>query len=89
MRFISKLFTPEDWKKGVAFVILWAYAYQLVAYPALFWAMNILTLFTGHQFPAPVILPWEQLMSGTTTLGVIGGIETWRQGRTGSQETSK
>ena len=70
---------PDDWKRGVALVILWAYAYQLVAWPILFWGTTLLTLFTGQQWPAPAIVPWEQLAAGTATLATVGGIETWRE----------
>jgi len=69
---------PDDWKRGIALVILWAYAYQLVAWPILFWAMTLLTKFTGDPWPAPAIVPWEQLVSGTVTLAAVGGIERWR-----------
>ena len=70
--------TPTDWKRSIALVILWAYAYQLVAWPMLFWATTIVSTF-WTQFPAPPIVPWEVLMAGTTTLASIGGIETWRE----------
>lgn len=69
---------PEDWKRGIALVILWAYGYQLVFWPLAFWGTTLLTLFTGMQWPAPPIVPWEQLMTGTTTLATVGGIQAWR-----------
>jgi hypothetical protein len=82
---VSKLLlawiTPEDWKRGIALVILWAYAYQLVAWPLLFWVTTLLTLFTTKQWPAPPLVPWEHLLTGTSTLGMVGGIETWREKR--------
>ena len=70
---------PDDWKRAVALVILWAYAYQLVAWPLLFWATSLLTLWTSKQWPSPAIVPWEQLLAGTATLATVGGIETWRE----------
>ncbi len=78
---LSALFrwmTPEDWKKAIALVILWAYAYQLVGWPLLFW---ITTLVSAHwvAIPAPPVVPWEQLFAGTTTLATVGGIERWRE----------
>jgi hypothetical protein len=73
--------TPDDWKRGIALVILWAYGYQLVVWPALYWAMAVLTLQTGIQWPAPPIVPWEQLFLGTGTLATVGGIQTWRETR--------
>ena len=69
---------PEDWRRGIALVILWAYAYQLVLWPWLFWGTTIATALTGQQVPAPVIVPWEQLLAGTTTLATVGGITAWR-----------
>ncbi len=82
MPFMERL-TQGDWKRMIAFVILWAYAYQLVAWPLIFWATTIITAVNGWQFPAPPIVPWEQLTAGTVTLGTIGGIETWREKKHG------
>jgi hypothetical protein len=70
---------PEDWKRGIALVILWAYAYQLIIWPTLFWLTALLTLRTGVQWPAPPIVPWEQLVAGTATLASVGGIQAWRE----------
>lgn len=75
-----RLLNPSDWKRGVALVILWAYAYQLVVWPILFWATTIFSTLVA-PFPAPPIVPWEQLVAGTATLASVGGIETWREGR--------
>ena len=71
--------SPEDWKRGIAVVILWAYGYQLVVWPILFWITTLLTTFTGTQWPAPPVIPWEQLFLGTGTLAAVGGIQTWRE----------
>ena len=76
---IVSLLNPEDWKRAIAMVILWAYAYALVVWPALFWLTTILTMLTGTQIPAPPLLPWEQLATGTATLGTVGGIQAWRE----------
>jgi hypothetical protein len=76
-----KLPNPKDWKRGVAMVILYAYAYQLVAWPILFWVTTLLTIFTGLQWPAPPIVPWEQLTIGTGTLMGVGGIQAFKDGR--------
>ena len=72
-------FRVEDWKRSIALTILAAYAYQLVAWPLLFWLTTLLTMFTGTQWPAPPIVPWEQLLAGTTTLAAVGGIQAWRR----------
>ena len=82
-----KLFNPEDWKRGVALVILWAYAYALVVWPMAFWFSTIITALTGHQFPSPPLVPWEQLVAGTGTLAAVGGIETWREKNRDSKGT--
>lgn len=71
--------TPDDWKRTVAIIIVHAYGYQLVVWAPLFWVTTLLTAWTGFQVPAPPIVPWEQLLAGTTTLAAIGGIETWRE----------
>lgn len=79
--------TPDDWKRGIALVILWAYGYQLVAWPILFWITCLLTMGTGAQWPGPPIVPWEQLAAGTTTLAGVGGIQAWRDNARGNQST--
>ena len=73
-----KWLTPDDWRKSIALIILWAYGYQLVAWPLLFWITTIVTTFYT-QFPAPPIVPWEQLIAGTSTLATVGGIQAWRE----------
>lgn len=75
----------DDWKRSIALVILWAYAYQLVAWPLLSWAMLIAAAVLGGVWPAPPIVPWEQLVAGTTTLATVGGIQTWRDKVRGEQ----
>jgi hypothetical protein len=75
---IAGILNPEDWKRSIALVILWAYGYQLCAWPVLFWITSILTMWTGFQWPAPPLMPWEHLVSGTGTLGMIGGIQAWK-----------
>lgn len=74
-----KLLSPDDWKRSIALVILWAYGYQLVLWPLLFNAATLLSAATGWVVPAPVIVPWEQLLAGTTTLATVGGIQAWRE----------
>jgi hypothetical protein len=70
--------SQHEWKHGIALVILWANAYQLIAWPLLFWATTIITAVSGFQIPGPPIVPWEQLFVGTATLATVGGIQTWR-----------
>lgn len=77
-RLLARL-AVDDWKKSVAFVILYAYGYQLCAWPLLAWGTTLVTAFTGYNLPVPPIVPWEHLMAGTTTLAAIGGIQTWRE----------
>jgi hypothetical protein len=82
-----KLLNPEDWKRGVAMVILWAYGYALVVWPGLFYVSTLLTLLTGIQWPAPPLVPWEQLLAGTGTLATVGGIQAWRDKTQLSQDS--
>jgi hypothetical protein len=76
---IISLLNPEDWKRGIAMVILWAYAYALIVWPFLFWVTTLLTMLTGMQWPGPPLIPWEHLTTGTVTLGTVGGIQAWRE----------
>lgn len=70
--------SPDDWKRGIAMIILWAYAYQLIVWPIWFNLFTFINAMWGTSLPAPVIVPWEQLIAGTTTLATVGGIQTWR-----------
>lgn len=74
-----QIINPEDWKRGVAMVILWAYGYQLVVWPLWFNISTLISALTSLHVPAPTIIPWEQLMTGTATLGTVGGIHAWRE----------
>ena len=85
LSFLRKLHT-EDWKRGIALVILWAYAYQLVAWPLLSWGSTLISAIWGAQLPVPPVTPWEHLMAGTMTLATIGGIQTWRDKINGAAE---
>lgn len=87
--FLRSSMTPEDWKRGIALVILWAYGYSLVMWPFLFWCTTLLTMFTGSQWPAPPLVPWEQLVAGTTTLATVGGIQAWRETKGGHEEAAQ
>lgn len=78
-----RFLTVENWKRGIALTILAAYSYQLIAWPVVYWLTTLLTLGTGVQWPAPPIIPWEQLTAGTATLAAVGGIETWRDKKRG------
>ena len=70
---------PDDWKRSIAMVILYAYVYQLVVWPLWFNVTVILSAIFGVSIPAPIIVPWEQLLAGTTTLATVGGIQAWRE----------
>jgi len=77
---ILEALSPTDWKRGIAMIILWAYAYQLLIWPLWFNIVTFINAVHGTSLPAPIIVPWEQLMAGTTTLATIGGIQAWRDG---------
>jgi hypothetical protein len=72
------LMDPDEWRRSIALVILWAYAYQLCIWPLWFNLAVILNAMFNLSIPAPIIVPWEQLLAGTTTLGTVGGIQAWR-----------
>ena len=82
---MSKWLSPEDWKRSIALVILWAYVYQLVVWPLWFNLITFLNYLLDLTLPAPVIVPWEQLLAGTTTLATVGGLQAWRDKMAGGQ----
>lgn len=75
-KLILRWFNVEDWKRGLALVILWCYAYQLIVWPILWWAVAIANAY-GVVLPLPPIIPWEQLAAGTGTLAAVGGLQKW------------
>lgn len=81
---LLETFSPEDWKRGIAMVILWAYAYQLIAWPLWFNLITFINAVYQLSLPAPVIVPWEQLIAGTTTLAAVGGIQAWKDSKSPS-----
>jgi hypothetical protein len=72
-------FMKDDWKLAYALVVVYGYAYNIIAWGPLFWLSTLITTGTGHQIPAPPLLPWEHLMAATANLGVIGTIELFKQ----------
>ena len=85
---MNKWLSPEDWKRSIALVILWAYAYQLVVWPLWFNLVTLLNSVHGIMLPAPVIVPWEQLLAGTTTLATVGGLQAWRDKIAGESDNA-
>jgi hypothetical protein len=83
------LMDPDEWRRSIALVILWAYAYQLIVWPLWFNGSVIFSAIFGVNIPAPVLLPWEQLIAGTTTLGTVGGIQIWRDKLNATQDAPK
>jgi hypothetical protein len=79
---LLKFLKPDDWRRGYALVILWAYGYQLVVWPIWFNATVILSAIFDVSIPSPIIVPWEQLIAGTTTLASIGAIHAIREKNT-------
>lgn len=77
MTFLRQFFGVEDWKRGLALVILWAYAWQLCAWAPLAWLTTLVTALTSYALPVPPLLPWELLATGTATLGTVGGLQKW------------
>lgn len=66
------------WKRLYAWIVVYGYAWQIVVWGPLFWLTSILTALTGHQWPAPPVLPWEHLLAATANLGVIGTVQLFR-----------
>jgi len=64
-----------DWKRTYALTVVYGYMYDILFWPMAFWATTFLTLRTGVQFPAPPLVPWEQLAVATANLAVIGSIQ--------------
>jgi len=67
-----------DWKRAYALTIVYGYMYVILIWPWFFWLTTVLTLWTGKQWPAPPIIPWEQLAVATANLAVIGSVQFMR-----------
>lgn len=67
-----------DWKRTYALTVVYGYMYQIIFWPFAFWGSTILSLRTQVQWPAPPIIPWEQLGVATANLAVIGSIQFLR-----------
>jgi hypothetical protein len=78
MKWIVSLFKGDDWKRVFAWIVVYGYAYDVVLWPLVFWASTLLTAFTGMQWPAPPLVPWEQLAVMTANLAVIGIVQVQR-----------
>jgi len=64
-----------DWKRTYALTVVYGYMYDILFWPMAFWATTILTVRFDLQFPAPPLVPWEQLAVATANLAVIGAIQ--------------
>jgi hypothetical protein len=78
----------EDWKRNFAVVVLYGYAYDICVWPLLFWTTTLLTVRTGIQWPAPPLVPWEQLAVATANLAVIGTVQFLRDRKDDSNTTT-
>lgn len=76
---LSRLFHLLDWKRAYAVTVVYGYFYDIVAWPLVFWSTTLLTEVTGRQWPAPPLVPWEQLAVATANLAVIGGVQMLRE----------
>lgn len=77
----------ENWKENYAVILVYGYAYNF-AWPWIFWMTTLLTLWTDKQWPAPPLLPWEQLTAATGTLAVIGTVQIFKNKQRGSSDES-
>ena len=75
---LKRIFTGEDWKLAFAWICVWGYAYDVVIWPLVFWITTLLSTFTRWQWPAPPLVPWEQLAVMTANLAVIGTVQLFK-----------
>lgn len=68
----------RDWKRTYAITVVYGYMYDILFWPMAFWATTIGTQVTGFQWPAPPLVPWEQLAVATANLAVIGTVQLMR-----------
>lgn len=68
----------DNWKQNYAAIVVYGYAYDIIAWPLLFWGTTIGTSVTGVQWPGPPLVPWEQLAVATANLAVIGAVQIFR-----------
>ena len=65
----------KDWKRTYAFTVVYGYMYDIIFWPLAFWGTTIFTALTGVQFPAPPLVPWEQLAVAAGLLVGIGAVQ--------------
>ena len=65
----------KDWKRTYAFTVVYGYMYDIIFWPLAFWGTTIFTALTGVQFPAPPLVPWEQLAVAAGLLIGIGTVQ--------------
>lgn len=75
---VGKYFEELDWKKAYAIIVVYGYAYDILFWPFAFWGSTLATVLSGTQWPAPPLVPWEQLAVATANLAVIGAIQLRR-----------
>ena len=78
MNIIKRMFTSDDWKLVFAWVCVYGYAYNVMAWSFTFWLTSLATTFTGVQWPAPPLVPWEQLTAMSATLIGIGTVQLFK-----------
>ena len=74
-----RFFRHVDWRRTYALTVVYGYMYDVVFWPFAFWITTILTVRTGTQWPAPPLVPWEQLIAATANLAVVGTVQFLRE----------
>lgn len=72
---LPKYLSDLDWKRTYAITVVAGYMYDILFWPLAVWFTTIGTMVTGNQWPAPPLVPWEQLAVATANLAVIGYVQ--------------
>lgn len=79
----------DNWKQNYAAIVVYGYFYNILFWPMILWATTIGTLVTGHQWPAPPLVPVEFLYAATANLLVIGGVQLLKDKQKSTTDASQ
>lgn len=80
MSWIKRLFLSDsDWKRVFAWVCVYGYGFNVMAWGPMQWAVGIWNALSATQLPGPPLIPWEQLAVMSASLTAIGTVQLFKK----------